>query len=1052
MDVERLLQDLKEVRERSIPKTRLDDVPALKEALARRWPELDEAGRKHLLEDFLAEAANQLDDYDTLGIRLASGIGKRARHPADSHILSSRERRHAFAGHYQSVAETVRKPGGLEDQKLTKLALAILGPPVVEAAHATSCEALTATAGAVRQPDVLPAQHSVPTMTSRSRAYHAIDSFEQDLRQFVESRLLVHLPPEEVFGAEYDQLSARRAQDDVSETGPLTPYLQPHHAYDALLRNADALPPELSEVLQLNLSAFDGFLAVRNRVMHGRPLQPDDLEKTDSFLRRFLSGQFRQTELALTQLAADSGWQPRPRPGSRPPERILHNLPSPDFDETGLLGREEQVNAIVGMVKRRRLPITLVGEGGIGKTALALEVCYRLADDPEPPFDAILWTSLKSERLTPAGVQELSNAVRNIDGAARELGQAIDHSFQGSARELADALGEMTTLIVIDNLETDLGNEVVNLYDALPDTVSFLFTSRVGIGQIERTVPVGPLEETSAASLFRSFARDRWQSELAELAPAVIADILRQLRYSPLAIRWYILSVEAGQTPSDTLRNQDELLRFCVENVVDNLGNDEKWLLQVLRALDRPVLLGQIAVNSDMEIDTLRSGAHRLSASSLLVLSQVPNPHESELGSELLALSSTARAFLRKTTVPEFALDVVRRDVAYNQEREQERERIADHGRYLDQNVIFERSAGDAPTAHLLKQALRENKSGYPEAASATMARARELNPDYFEVDRIDAILAGYRRETERATALFRSALNSCDTEERRSWVGHFFANHLARQVHDIPGAIRMAEQSHKSFDTYDTALQLGNFNVWDHRFEEGQRLIESALERAPGKPRFERVATTSLVECFRRWSEDSEAGDPPAALDRALRGTNLGIGLHEFGSTDDQLMGSIVLAAVAALKAARRREELKSDEEASLANVLQHIAADARFTLVPQWRDLESAVFSLTPEVRSRLAPGLVATLMEPIDPSAERMLGSVFSLHEKFGFIAHHDFPNHVYFRRASLRFPTTLDDLTVGALVEFTPSKNEKGQDQALDVLLPGRDGNPASAVDK
>lgn len=136
---------------------------------------------------------------------------------------------------------------------------------------------------------------------------------------------------------------------------------------------------------------------------------------------------------------------------------------------------------------------------------------------------------------------------------------------------------------------------------------------------------------------------------------------------------------------------------------------------------------------------------------------------------------------------------MVRREFAYNRGRERERERIADHGRYLDPNVIFERSPSDAPTAHLLQQALRESKSGHPEA---------------------------------------------------------------------------------------------------DHRFDEGKQLIESALERAPRKPRFPRIATTSLVECFRRWSEaDLKAGLPPAALDHALRGLRLGIELHDSGSTDEQLM-----------------------------------------------------------------------------------------------------------------------------------------------------------------
>jgi hypothetical protein len=1052
VDVERLLQDLKYVRGHGIPKTRLDDVPALKEALARRRPDLTDADRTHMLAEVLAESANQLDDHDKKGIQLALGIGGLAHHPADGRVLNSADRRAAFAAHYQSAAETVRRRDGLEDQTLTKLAKAILGLYALEYAPAFSGEASTTNADAVIRPAGLAAQISVPTTTSRPRAYYAIDSFEQDLRQFVESRLLDHLPPEDVLGAEYDQLRARRAQENYSETGPLTRYLHPHHAYDALLRNADALTLEISEVLQRNLSAFDGFLAVRNRLMHGRPLQPDDLEETDSFLRRFLSGPFRQTELALAQLAADSGWQPRPRAGSQPPERILHNLPSPDFDETGLLGREAQVNAIVDLVKRRREPVTLVGDAGIGKTALALEVCYRLADDPEPPFDAILWTSLKRERLTPAGVFDLSNAVRDIEGATRELGKAIDHSFRGSAQELADAVGKRATLIVIDNLETASGNEVLDLYDALPDTVSFLFTSKVGIGQIDRLVAVGPLDELSGGSLFRSFARDRGQSELADLAPVVVADILRQLRYSPLAIRWYILSVAAGRTSSDTLRNQDDLLVFCVEHVIHDLGSDEKRLLAVLYALDRPVLQEELAVISKMEIDTVRRGAHRLRQSSLIVWSQSPSPDQLELGSERLALSSTARLYLRAVATPEIEQDIIRRDNAYNQEREQERERIADHGRYLDPNVIFERSAHDSPTAHLLKQALRENKSGHTEAASATMAQARAISPDYFEVDRVDAIHAGYRRATERATALFQSALKSCETEEEISWVSFFFAGHLARQVHDIPGAITMARRSHEFFNTYDTALQLGNFNVWDHRFEEGQRLIEAALERAPSKPRFERSATTSLVDCLGRWSEESEAGDPTVALDRALRGTSLGIRLHESGSTDEQLMGSIVRAATAALHAAKRKGELSSDEETSLTNVLQRLTADDHFNMIPQWRGLQYAVASLAPDLRSRLAPGLVVTLMEPIDPSAVRILGSVWSLQKTFGFITHRDFPRRVYFNRGSLRFPTTLDDLNVGSMVEFTPCTNEEGKDQARDVLLPGRDDNPASAADE
>jgi len=57
----------------------------------------------------------------------------------------------------------------------------------------------------------------------------------------------------------------------------------------------------------------------------------------------------------------------------------LNNLPLPEYDETGLVGRSKEVADVFQLIKRgRESVITITGEGGIGKTALALEVAYNL--------------------------------------------------------------------------------------------------------------------------------------------------------------------------------------------------------------------------------------------------------------------------------------------------------------------------------------------------------------------------------------------------------------------------------------------------------------------------------------------------------------------------------------------------------------------------------------------------------------------------------------------------------------------------------------------------
>ena len=105
----------------------------------------------------------------------------------------------------------------------------------------------------------------------------------------------------------------------------------------------------------------------------------------------------------------------------------------------------------------------------------------------------MLWTTLKNEALTARGIQSLSNSVRDLVSAAGDLGHFLDPKFEGDASDLAALFGASRALIVVDNMETTLGDDAVAFVDSVPEA-TILFTSRRGVGSLERRVSVGPLE------------------------------------------------------------------------------------------------------------------------------------------------------------------------------------------------------------------------------------------------------------------------------------------------------------------------------------------------------------------------------------------------------------------------------------------------------------------------------------------------------------------------------------------------------------------------------
>jgi cold shock CspA family protein len=740
---------------------------------------------------------------------------------------------------------------------------------------------------------------------NRFRLVAGIQAIEEDLRRHLTEHVTPSLTREQVFGDRLVDLEARAERDGVfgGSGDALLGFIDFSDGFKLLNTHRALLPRGLAEVVRALTPRFEAAVPIRNRVMHGRPYRSSDENDLVALMAALVDSDapFPISREVLERLIANPEWSPTVTLEPDHGGACLHNLPVPEFDDTGLIGRDREVAEVIELLvgKRHTPVVTLTGEGGIGKTAVAVEVAYEIMDRYADFYSAILWTSAKTEWLTGTGVEVVVGAPTDFDSMVSEFADVYETG--SSADDLMALLVDERVLLIVDNAESIHPDEILKLADTFVQA-SLLITSRVGLGQLERRVEIPPLSKKAAAVVLRKLAQKRGLPQWSSASEVQLVDVVTRLRQSPLAIRWFVEAVSAGGDPSVLLDNQQQLLHFCMSTIHDSLDTDAKAVIQALVACERECALAQLAAYTLIPRPRVQAAILELQRRAIVHFGPLREDH-----SQTYELAFTAAEYL-STFADEESLRL-RSDVATRLrtigEAEEQRKRL-DNGDFKPKALIVT-SPDEAAVAQILREALSVGRE--PELFRPLLESAIEALPSYFESYRVAAFLNS-RTRPEESLRLYERAYGLAPAEHRPR-VAYWMSGHLANELKDPSRGLELALEAHTALGRPETAERVGRMFLYQRDFSQAELFLLEAADG--GDARTQAIAQTDLLDLEKRRAEWlSEERRPSEALARSLDGLERGFEFARLEVVDRKLEEALGALLAEALHAVTKIADLR--------------------------------------------------------------------------------------------------------------------------------------------
>lgn len=299
--------------------------------------------------------------------------------------------------------------------------------------------------------------------------------------------------------------------------------------------------------------------------------------------------------------------------------KFQHNLPQPDYGR--FIGRENELSQISRILRpypySQHSIITIDGIGGVGKSALALEVAHRVLRDSvlhtsKECFDAIIWVSAKQAVLTVKGIITRKQAFRTLHDIYSAIAITLEHNDLNLRKPeekpelVRNLLSQQRVLLIIDNLETIDDDEVINFLIELPAPTKSIITTRHRI-DVAYPIRLKGMGWKDAQTLII----EECKKKAVRLKDEELRRLYERTGGVPLAIVWSIAQVGLGYTPETVLNRLSQptgdIARFCFGKVLELIkANSSYKLLAAIAMFDEGTTrekLGTITAMPELDRD-----------------------------------------------------------------------------------------------------------------------------------------------------------------------------------------------------------------------------------------------------------------------------------------------------------------------------------------------------------------------------------------------------------------------------------------------------------------